>query len=62
MNGERGMEKHTSACVKQIASGNLPCDSGSSSQSDNLEGWDGEGGGRGVQGGGDICIPLTDAC
>ena len=24
---------------------------------DNLEGWVGEGGGRGVQEGGDICIP-----
>ena len=28
----------------------------------NLEGWDGEGGGREVQKGGDICIPMTDSC
>ena len=27
----------------------------------NLEGWDGEGDGREVQKGGDICIPLKDA-
>ena len=29
---------------------------------DNLEGWDGVGGGREVQEGGDICIPLADLC
>ena len=28
----------------------------------NLEGWDGEGGGREVQEGGDICIPMADSC
>ena len=28
----------------------------------NLEGWDGEGDGREVQKGGDICIPMTDSC
>ena len=27
-----------------------------------LQGWDGEGDGREVQKGGDICIPMTDAC
>ena len=27
----------------------------------NLEGWDGEGDGREVQEGGDICIPMTDS-
>ena len=27
---------------------------------DNLEGWDGKGGGREVQEGGDICVPMTD--
>ena len=31
-------------------------------QCDNLEGWDGVGGGREVQEGGDICIPMTDSC
>ena len=28
----------------------------------NLEVWDGEGGGREVQKGGDICIPVADSC
>ena len=28
----------------------------------NLEGWDGEGEGREVQEGGDICTPLADSC
>ena len=28
----------------------------------NLEGWDGAGGERGVQEGGDICIPVADSC
>ena len=27
-----------------------------------LEGWDGEGDGREVQKGGDICIPMADSC
>ena len=29
---------------------------------DNLEGWDGMGGGREVQEGGDICIHMADSC
>ena len=29
---------------------------------DNLEEWDGEGGGREVQKGGDICISMLDSC
>ena len=29
---------------------------------DNLEGWDGVGGGREVQEGGDICILMVDSC
>ena len=28
----------------------------------NLEAWDGEGDGREVQEGGDICIPMVDSC
>ena len=28
----------------------------------NVEGWDGEGDGREVQEGGDICISMTDSC
>ena len=27
----------------------------------NLEGWDGEGGGREVQEGGDMCLPMADS-
>ena len=29
---------------------------------DDPEGWDGEGDGREVQKGGDICIPMADSC
>ena len=29
---------------------------------DNLEVWDVEGGGGGVQNGGDTCIPMADSC
>ena len=29
---------------------------------DNLEGWDGVGGGREVQEGGDIRVPVADSC
>ena len=29
---------------------------------DNLEGWDGVGGGREVREGGDMCIPMADSC
>ena len=28
----------------------------------NLEGWNGEGDGRKVQKGGDVCIPMADSC
>ena len=28
----------------------------------NLEGWDGEGDGKEVQEGGDICIPMANSC
>ena len=28
----------------------------------NLEGWDGDGDGREVQKGGDVCIPMNDSC
>ena len=29
---------------------------------DSPEGWSGEGGGRGVQDGGDNCTPMADSC
>ena len=28
----------------------------------NLEGWDGEGSGKEIQEGGDICTPMADSC
>ena len=62
---ERGKWKLTLPYVKQIANGNLLYGSGNSNRgsvSINLEGWDREGGGREVQKGGDICIPMADLC
>ena len=58
------METYTSPYVKETASGNLLYDAGSSNLvlCDNLEGWDGEGGEREVQEGGDIGIPMADSC
>ena len=48
--------------VKQIANGNLLYDSGDSNKgSINLEGWVGEGDGREVHKGGDICTPMADS-
>ena len=32
------------------------------SAGDNLDGWNGVAGGREVQEGGDICIPMADSC
>lgn len=58
------METYTLPYIKQIASGNLLCDTGRSIQcsvTDDLEGWDGMGVGRAVQGGGDTCIPVADS-
>ena len=49
--------------VKQITSGDLLYEAGSSNPVtyDNLEGWDGMGVGREVQEGGVTCIPVTDS-
>ena len=49
--------------VKQITSGDLLYEAGSSNLMtyDNLEGWDGMGVGRKVQEGGVTCIPTTDS-
>ena len=61
---ERGTWKLTLSYVKYIANGNLLYGSGNSKQGlcINLEGWDGEGDGREVQKGGDICMPMADSC
>ena len=58
MKGESSMEPYTLPSVKQIASENLRYEAGSSSQvlCDNLDGWDGKGGGREIQEGGDGCM------
>ena len=55
---ESGIETYTLPYVKQIASGNLPCDPGSSNLvlCDNLAGWGGVGGGREFQERGAICM------
>ena len=50
--------------VKQIASGDLLYDTRNTKPVlwENLERWNGKGGGRGVQEGGDICIPMAASC
>ena len=56
MNGESGTETYTLPYVKQPASGNLLCDSGSSARCcDNLEGWGGVRGGKEAQEEGHTC-------
>ena len=48
---------------RKTASGNLLCDTGSSTQcSVTIWGVNGEGGGRGDQEGGDTCISVADSC
>ena len=65
-NGEIGIETYTLPYVKQITSGNLLYDTGSSKPvlCGNVEVWNGVGSGREVQEGGNICIPIlmTDSC
>ena len=58
---ETGVETYTLPYVKQIASGNLPYDAGSSKLvlCDNLEGWGGrEAGGRFEREGTEVCLWL----
>ena len=60
---ERVTWKLTLPYVKQTANGNLLY--GSELKQGlciNLEVWDGDGDGREVQKGEDICIPMTDSC
>ena len=58
-NRERSIETYTLPYVKEIASGSLMYDSRNPKPllHNSLEGWEGEGGGKGVQEGGDICTP-----
>ena len=60
MYGESNMETYALPFVKQIANGNLLCDSGNSTgalQQSTMVGW-----GREVQEGGDIGKPMADSC
>ena len=61
---ESSIETYISPYVKQVASGHLLHDAGSSNLRlyDNLEGWDGVGGGRKIQEGVDIPILMADSC
>ena len=61
---EKSIETHTLPYVKWIAKGSLLYEAGNLELvlCDNLAGWDGEGGGRKVQEGGDICISMADSC
>ena len=60
---ENGIEICKISYVKQIASPGLMHDTGCSGQVhwDDPEGWDGEGGGRGVQDG-KMCTLMADSC
>ena len=58
---ERVTWKLTLLYVKQIVDGNL-LRKPKQGLCVNLEGWDGEGDGREVQTGEDICIPIADSC
>ena len=61
---ERVRWKLTLPYAKSIVNGNLLYGSGNSNRGFciHLGGWDGEGDGREVQKGGDICIPMADLC
>ena len=58
---ERVTWKLTLLYVKQIVDGNL-LRKPKQGLCVNLEGWDGEGDGKEIQEGGDICIPMADSC
>ena len=51
MYGESNMETYITVCKIDSKQGLCV----------NLEVWDGAGGGRGIQEGGDICIPMADS-
>ena len=59
---ERVAWKYTRLHVKQIASGDLLYQGAQTGALRNLKGWDGVGGRKDVQEGGDICIPMVDSC
>ena len=61
---ENGIETCIISCMKLVASPGLMHDTGCLGlvHWDDPEGWYGEGGGRVVQEGGDVCIPVADSC
>ena len=61
---ENSIETYILPYVKWIASGSLMYDAGNPKLvlCDNLERWGGEGSGKGVQEGGDTCMPMADSC
>ena len=62
MYGESNMETYITIC-KMIANRNLHMAQETQTGAlFNLEGWGGEGDGKEIQKGGDICIPMADSC
>ena len=61
---KNSIEKYRLPYVQVIALGSLIYNAGNPKLvlCDNLKGWSGEGGGRGVQEGGDMCIPMAVSC
>ena len=61
---ESGIEAYALPCVKQVARGNLLCNTGGSNPvlCDNRQGRDVVGDGMEIQEGGDISMPVTDSC
>ena len=59
MYGENNMETHMTMCNVEFAGCLRKLQPGLCV---NLQGWDGEGDGREVQKGGDICVPMADSC
>ena len=63
MISENSTETYTLPYAKQITSGSLMFDTGHPKPvlCDKLEEWGGEGGARGIQDGGDTCMPVADS-
>ena len=61
MHGKSNMETYTTIC-KIDSQWEFPVGLWELKQGNNLEGQDGEGEGREVQEGQDLCIPMADSC
>ena len=62
MHGKSNMETYITICKIHSQWKSLYGSGNSNGLCINLEAWDGEGDGRGVQKRGDICIPMADSC